>query len=892
MNDATDQTLLSHLRQDRLLMVVWIIACLIIVTALFGITFIKINADRAQQLSSVEKQTQARAASYVEQVRQTVSQIDQFSRVIKYQWERKADVLDLEEQYKKGIYQTTFFPVVISAQGAVVVGNRVLKKGHYMGDLDFFIAAQKSNSDDLLICPGVGRGLLEGSPVIRFARRIVNAKGEFDGVVLIAIEASLMATFHDASSIGEGDFISVRLDNGPVLSSKNGMGDLSMSFYNVAPRFTESKGVMIEVGNRFIDYEDRIIAWQKIPEYSLITIAAISKKNALQTYEAVEKTYILIAAIAGFLVIVFGFITWVIRSRSVTRRRDQARVRETFRLAVDSAREAFFMVRPSYDIAGELNSLIIEDCNERAAEILGMSRTLLLGANFNDIYPSNIAKKLQLFFERALNEGFAEEEFQVLPGRVHASGWFLRRAVSSGKDIAITLRDITESKQQAELLENMARTDALTGLPNRYWLNDYLPSAIQRSKLIQKPLALFYLDLDNFKDVNDSLGHKAGDDILCTVAEALRSVLGKEDQVARLGGDEFIIIVEFLDDAKQIENYAIKIGHAIRNIKTNLPKKIFAMDVSIGVAIYPDHGQEMDSLIQSADIAMYVAKSTKKGSYKIYEELFGQNIRERANAEYELRQAIELDQLVVFYQPRVDAITGKFCGMEALVRWQHPEQGLLSPNFFIHVAERSGLIIQLGEVVIEKTCKQIAKWREDGWNTHSVSVNVSALQLKDKNLRHFLVNCMQRHGLTPCMLSIELTESTMLDEEGVASSELKRLRELGFHLLIDDFGTGQSSLSKLQSLDIDLIKIDQSFVVKLDQDVQSKALCSAVVSIGRALNIKVVAEGVETPEQLRILQQIGCDEVQGYLISKPVPAHQIPQLMERANFFEPTAVIA
>lgn len=403
---------------------------------------------------------------------------------------------------------------------------------------------------------------------------------------------------------------------------------------------------------------------------------------------------------------------------------------------------------------------------------------------------------------------------------------------------------------------------------------------------------MFYLDLDNFKDVNDSLGHKAGDDILCTVAEALRSVLGKEDQVARLGGDEFIIIVEFLDDAKQIENYAIKIGHAIRNIKTNLPKKIFAMDVSIGVAIYPDHGQEMDSLIQSADIAMYVAKSTKKGSYKIYEELFGQNIRERANAEYELRQAIELDQLVVFYQPRVDAITGKFCGMEALVRWQHPEQGLLSPNFFIHVAERSGLIIQLGEVVIEKTCKQIAKWREDGWNTHSVSVNVSALQLKDKNLRHFLVNCMQRHGLTPCMLSIELTESTMLDEEGVASSELKRLRELGFHLLIDDFGTGQSSLSKLQSLDIDLIKIDQSFVVKLDQDVQSKALCSAVVSIGRALNIKVVAEGVETPEQLRILQQIGCDEVQGYLISKPVPAHQIPQLMERANFFEPTAVIA
>lgn len=892
MNDYSDIQSKVHLQQDRRMMFVWIITCLLLVSAFFGIALIKINADRSQQLIAIEKQTLARAAAYVEQVRQTVSQVDQFSRVIKYQWERKADVLDLEEQYKKGIYQTTIFPVVINAQGFVVAGNRVLKKGKFMGDLDFFIAAQKNNSDELLICPGMGRGLLEGRPVIRFVRRIVNTKGEFDGVVLIAIEASLVATFHDVSLIGKGDFISVRLDNGPVLASKNGEGNLSMGFYNIAPRFAASKGVMLESGDKFIDNEDRIIAWQKIPEYSLTTVAATSKKNALHAYEAVEKTYILIASIAGFLVILFGLVTWVIRNRNVARRRNEAKVRETFRMAVDSAREAFFMVRPHFDSADELTNLIIEDCNERAAEILGMSHALLVGTNLNDIYPEHIAKKLRLFFERALNEGFAEEEFHVLPGRVHAAGWFLRRAVSSGKDIAVTLRDITESKQQAEMLETMARTDALTRLPNRYWLNDYLPSAIQRSKLIDKPLALFYLDLDNFKDVNDSLGHKTGDDILCAVADALRSVLDKDDQVARLGGDEFIIIIEHLKSEQQAAEYALKIGNAIRRVKTSLSKKIFVMDVSIGVAIYPQHGHDMEGLMQSADIAMYVAKSAKKGSYRIYEELFGQNIRERVNAEYELRQAIEHDQLVVFYQARADAITGKFCGMEALVRWQHPEQGLLSPNFFIHIAERSGLIIQLGEIVIEKTCEQIAQWRESGLNPHSVSVNVSALQLKDKNLRHFLVDCMQRHGLTPSMLSIELTESTMLDEEGVASGELKRLRELGFHLLIDDFGTGQSSLSKLQSLDIDLIKIDQSFVVKLGQDNQSKALCSAVVSIGRALNIKVVAEGVETPEQLRILQQIGCDEVQGYLISKPVPAHQIPPLMSRASFFEPIALIA
>ena len=261
MKDTQDTALLKHLHEDRMMMIVWIFVCVLIVSALFGLTFIKINADRKQQLIEVEQQTQARTASYVEQVTQTVGQIDQLSRVIKYQWERKADGIDLEEQYKKGIYQTTIFPVVIDAEGMVAAGNRVLKKGHYMGDLDFFIAAKEKNSDELLICPGMGRGLLEGHPVIRFARRIVNAKGQFDGVVLIAIEANLLATFHDVSLISDGDFISVRLDNGPVLASKNKDGDLSLGFYNFAPTFAATKGVMLELRDKFIDYDERIVAW-------------------------------------------------------------------------------------------------------------------------------------------------------------------------------------------------------------------------------------------------------------------------------------------------------------------------------------------------------------------------------------------------------------------------------------------------------------------------------------------------------------------------------------------------------------------------------------------------------------------------------------------------------
>ena len=359
MNDLLEIKSKTDLQQDRELMILWIIAGLLIVSALFGMTFLKINADKNQLLISVEKETQFETVEYTEHVRQIVGQIDQLSRVIKYQWERKADVLDLEEQYKKGIYQTMIFPVVINAEGAVVAGNRVLKKGHYMGDLDFFIAAKNSNSNDLLIFTGMGRGLLKGRPVIRFVRRIVNTKGEFDGVVLIAIEVSVLGTFRDASLISEGDFISVRLDNGSVLASKNGEDNLIKDFYHLAPIFSEPKGVILESGDKFIDYQDRIIAWEKIPEYSLITIIAIGKKNALKKYEDVEKTYIVIASIAGFLVILFIVVGWVNHNRSVKRLRNEAKVRETFRMAVDSAREAFFMVRPNFNSSGELAGLII-----------------------------------------------------------------------------------------------------------------------------------------------------------------------------------------------------------------------------------------------------------------------------------------------------------------------------------------------------------------------------------------------------------------------------------------------------------------------------------------------------------------------------------------------------
>ena len=291
-------------------------------------------------------------------------------------------------------------------------------------------------------------------------------------------------------------------------------------------------------------------------------------------------------------------------------------------------------------------------------------------------------------------------------------------------------------------------------------------------------------------------------------------------------------------------------------------------------------------LMQAADIAMYEAKSQGKSQYRHYDEKYAQKIRDRAQIERELQRAIQNDEFVMFYQPRANARTGQFSSMEALIRWQHPERGLVSPAEFIAVAEQTRLVIPMGELVVRKVCAQMAAWRSQGVSMTRFSVNVSALQWRDESLRLMLSTCLKEYSLHSSLIAIELTESSVLDEAGTAIKELHKLRDLGIQLQIDDFGTGYSSLSQLQSLNIDVIKIDQSFVRKLGKDYQSETLCETIVSIGRSLDITVVAEGVETAEQLRKLQAMGCDEIQGYLLSKPVPPEEIPELMRRPFFEE------
>ncbi len=873
----------DHLQRNRIVLG-WVLAWLSIVVLVFAAASVKIQLDRNELIDQARNEAISRASTAADQVLRTVSQIDQLSLAIKYEWEHRSVPLDLDDQYRQGVYQKSIYPVVINAKGYAVSSTRQLPKNTYMGDLSFFVKHSQDPHGGLLISPPAdGRGGFAGKKIIRFSRSFNRPDGTFDGVVLVAIEVDYLKSFYDSERLLVGDFISVYFTDGVLLASQSGGGSTQSLFKNF-PQFTLSNGSSQQSADLFTDLRSRLVSWKNIENYPLVVAAAIDADNATASYASTRLTYISIALAFSALMLLFALGGAYTHLRNIDRQRRESEIQNTFRLAVDGAREAFYMVQPTYHSDGRIHHLFIEDCNERAAEMAGYLRYKLIGKCFTEVYQGKALQGLFDFFAHVLKDGFVEDEFHVTHGKRHAAGWFQRRAIRSGSGVAITIRDVSEARQQAETLAVMARTDSLTGLPNRHWLNDYLPNALKNAIENNHRMALLYVDLDNFKDINDSLGHKSGDELIVAVAQSLRLALRSEDYLARIGGDEFLIIISHLDQMADALPIAEKSLKAISLQNSVAQWRGFVPKASIGISVFPDHGEDIDSLLRAADVAMYQAKSEGKSQCRFYNDEFAQKIRDRISIERKLEQAIHNDDFVLYYQPRAFTKTGEFASMEALVRWRDPERGLISPADFIPIAEESRLIIPLGDLVIRKVFQQLAAWREQGCALRPVSINVSPRQLIDDGLRLSIIKNLKYYDLPVSLVAIELTESTMLDETGVAIDELKRLHEMGIELQIDDFGTGYSSLSKLQSLDIDVVKIDQSFIYKLATDHQSRALCESIVSIGRSLDIAIVAEGVETTKQLEILQAMNCDEVQGYLISRPVPPENIPALLTKKFF--------
>lgn len=441
----------------------------------------------------------------------------------------------------------------------------------------------------------------------------------------------------------------------------------------------------------------------------------------------------------------------------------------------------------------------------------------------------------------------------------------------------VSFFDITERKSAEERIHYLAHHDTLTGLFNRYSLENRLDQAITQARRERGKLALLFIDLDRFKTINDSLGHQVGDQLLIQVAKRLESSIRESDILARLGGDEFLVVVTNIDDSMAATTVADKLLDKLGKTY-EIDGNELRSSPSIGISVFPEDGEDVETLVKAADAAMYHAKEQGRNNYQFFTAEMNAVAQELIALESDLRTALALKQFELYYQPKYEAKDGQLSGVEALIRWNHPERGLVSPMKFIPVAEEVDLISELGEWVLNEACRQLAEWRSQGHKHLAMSVNLSPRQLRHPGLVDRIRGIMEAYGLGKGMLEMEVTETAAMSHTGFAVEQLEAIRDAGVDLAIDDFGTGYSSLSYLRSLPIQTLKVDRSFVSGIEEDPNDAAICAATIALAHNLGLKVVAEGVETEAHRDFLVKHDCDSLQGYLLSRPLPAAEVEKL--------------
>ena len=732
-------------------------------------------------------------------------------------------------------------------------------------------------------------------PVQSGLRRLV-AAAEAQGLALLALPQGLaLATAHpivrsDRSGPARGVLVMLRILRPGVVTRLAEVSQLPVSLgrfgitdpRSVAPgvsAWRTGRGTMPD-RLTWTPGDDRIEGYALLRDLEQRPVGWLATYTPRDIHQQGQRTAVVLLVAIAVLTLLALLATVAFDQRAARSRRRAEDSEALYRAVVEQAGEGIVIADP--------NTHRILQANPALAALTGVEETrwrdqtvdaLLMPASV-PLFMSRIAGE-----EGASAGGSCEIELRTAQNEARLVEFHANRLrLDDGEVLCLVFRDVSQRKQaeavlldQQKRLEHLANHDALTGLPNRLYLNFRLPGLIAEAERERLALAVCYIDVDNFKNINDSSGHDVGDDFLRALAERLRHVVSGKDLVARISGDEFVV-VSAARDPRIFDAIARRVtGHLRNPVRVN--GREMPSSVSMGIAVYPQDGEDAAELLRNADIALYQAKERGRDTYQFFVREMNERVRERMRLEEALREGLQADQFGVEFQPVIDLRTGRIAALEALARWRHPVLGQVPPGQFIPIAEEAGLIVELGETILRRVCMQIAAWRMDGVPIAPVAVNVSAQQLQRSNIRDRVLAICSEIGVQPRMLQIELTESALMREIDRQIAALEGLRAAGVAVSIDDFGTGYSSLSYLKHLPIDHLKIDRSFVRDMAVDANDAAIVSAIIGMARSLRLETIAEGVETSQHAMRLASLGCNFAQGFYYSPPLSAENTEKLL-------------
>jgi diguanylate cyclase (GGDEF)-like protein len=867
LRSRTSRWLRASLQPATLLGLTMIAACWLGLGYILSIEHSKTIAGAAQQADNL-------ARLFEENIVSTFKGIDRAMLLLRQAYERDPAHFDLREWTERTaiIGDLTLQLSVIGADGFTTETTQPDSNSSfdriYLGDREHFLVQIDGRTDDLFIGRPV-TGRLSGKWTVPTSRRLRHPDGSFAGTIVASLDPSFVERFFEAVDLGPHGSVLLRRLDGVILASRGLKQVVGSQVVLPELRAALARGPSGHYwGRGAVDGVTRLIAYRAAESFPVLVLVGLAEGYIFESFWLNRATYLTIATIVTALVL-FAIMAGVLHQMRIDRIRDDLRRSEA------QARLKTRELEVTLDHMGQ--GIVMTDAdnhmpviNRKAIELLGLPDSFrssrdckLLGSEVCELMMMGAPLPETPVYQRTTANG-ALLEFHQTP-------------LPDGGAVR-TITDITDRKRAEQEIVRLAHHDALTGLANRNLLHGRIEQAINRANRYGEGFALFCVDLDRFKTVNDTLGHSVGDELLRQLAQRLSGCARELDTVARVGGDEFVVLQMRVDGPDEASALAKRIQQCVSE-----PYKVagnhMTIGISVGVALAPQDGMGVDQLLGNADLALYRAKAGGRNTFCFFNADIEKAALARHRLERELPQALDRDEFELFYQPWVTFAHGNFSGCEALLRWHHPERGIIGPGEFIAIAEDIGMIGRLGDWVLRRACRDAAGWLQPV----KLAVNLSAAQFMTGDLYNTVMEALETSRLPPQRLELEITESLLLDDYEGTLATLHRLRDRGVSIALDDFGTGYSSLTYLRQFPFDRIKIDQTFVSEMTTRADCAAIVVAVAGLGRSLGVDITAEGIELNDQLTMLRAAGCTDGQGYLICRPQPANRIAEVLSRRS---------